>query len=334
MRVLLRGAETDGLSASLRAELTTEWSVDEWRPGESREAEAKLLAEADAMVSMRWSADWPPAPRLKLLQLPGAGYDGVAFEALPPGALVCNVFEHEIGIAEYVLAAMLEWRIGLRRLDAQIRRGDWSGTFSHPDGPRLHGELYGATLGLIGYGHIGRAVAERAAAFGMIVRACTRRPETAADDPLLERVDGMHRLDALLAQSDFVVVACPLTDETRGLIAGRELASMRDDGVLVNVARGPVVDERALYDALREQRIGGAVVDVWYRYPSGDAAGCLPSALPFHELDNIIMSPHASGLSAGLLQRRWSRIARNLDAVARGEMPDNVLRAPSGATSG
>ena len=330
MKLLLRGAESRDRIPTLKANLTTSWSIDVWLEEQGQEAFAAHLGECDAMVSMRWPRDWPRAPRLALLQLPGAGYDGVDFAEVPPQTWVCNVFEHEIGISEYVMAALLEWQIGLRAMDAQIRRGDWRGTFSHPDGPRLHGELFGKTLGLIGYGHISRAVAERARAFDMRVLACTRSPDKAAGDSLVERIDGMDGLARMLSESDFVVVGCPLTEQTRGLIGAGEFAAMKPGAVIVNVARGGVIVEQALYDALRSRRIGGAVIDVWYRYPGNDAAGCLPSALPFHELDNIIMSPHASGLSEGLLERRWHRIARNLDAIARGEPPANVLQAPGG----
>lgn len=311
----------------LASVLETPWNIVSRPERADSDDFAVLLREADAMVSMRWQADWPRAPRLRLLQLPGAGYDGVAFDQVPPTAWICNVFEHEIGIAEYVFAALLEWQIGLRAMDRRIRQGDWQGTFSHPDGPRLHGELHGKTIGLIGYGHIATAVAVRARAFGMRVIVCTRSPGKAAGDSVADRIEGMAALPRLLAEADFTVVACPLTPETTGLIDAAALAAMPAHAVLVNVARGGVVDEQALYDALKHRRIGGAVIDVWYRYPGGDAAGCLPSALPFHELDNIVMTPHASGLSEGLLDRRWRRIAANLDAVARGEPPVNVLRA-------
>jgi len=332
LKVVLRGADADGRVDELRDHLATEWTVAPWLPAQGKAAYAALLAEADAVVAMSWPADGPPAPRLKLLQLPGAGFDGIDFASVPADTWVCNVFEHEIGIAEYLLAAMLEWQIGLRRMDRQIRAGDWQGTFNHPDGVVLHGELNGKTVGLIGYGHIGQAVAARAHSFGCRVIACTRSPAKAKDDPHAAAVWGMDALPRLLAEADFVIVACPLTTETQGLIGQAELAAMKDTGVIANVARGPVIQEQALFDSLAGRHIGGAIVDVWYRYPEAGQTARLPSDLPFHELDNIIMSPHASGLSEGLLQRRWRTIAGNLDAVARGDEPANVLRRP-GETS-
>ena len=104
----------------------------------------------------------PAAPSLKLLHLPGAGTDDIAFDAVPPQTTVCNVFEHEIGIAEYVLSGMLQWAIGIPTMDAALRRDEWFG--SHLSGPR-HGELYGQTVGIVGYGRIGREVALRARCF-------------------------------------------------------------------------------------------------------------------------------------------------------------------------
>jgi len=334
MKLLLRGADADGRASELRAHLTTDWAITAWQPAQGKDAYAGHLAEADAVVAMSWPGQGATAPRLKLLQLPGAGYDGVDFAAVPAQAWVCNVFEHEIGIAEYLIAAMLEWQIGLRRMDEQIRQGSWLGTFNHPDGVILHGELHGKTIGIIGYGHIGRALAVRAKPFGVRVVACTRSPGKAQGDVHADAVWPMDELPRLLAEADFVIVACPLTAATEGLIDEGALAHMKPTAVIANVARGPVIDETALFEVLAARRIGGAIIDVWYDYPQRGETTRLPSARPFHELDNIIMSPHASGLSEGLLKRRWQRIAANLDAVARGEEPANILRAPGGEPPG
>jgi phosphoglycerate dehydrogenase-like enzyme len=235
---------------------------------------------------------------------------------------VCNCFEHEIGIAEYVLATMLEWSIGIRRLDDKFRQGSWAGSYLL--GPR-HGEVFGKAVGILGYGHIGREVARRARAFGMRVTCCTRTPRP---DDLADEVLGRDRLPDVLASSDFVVVALPLTDDTRGLLNEAALASMRPSAVLINVARGAIVDEEALYTALKERRIAGAILDVWYRYPPRRRPEpTWPSAFPFHDLDNVLMTPHASGWTDGLLVRRNRAMATNLNRLARGEPLLNVVRA-------
>jgi len=286
---------------------------------------AQALADADACVSMSWDGARPPAPRLRLLQLPGAGLDLVDWAAVPAQAAVCNVFEHEIGMAEYVLLAMLEREVGMARMHANVARGDWRDSLYGGGG--LHGELFGRTVGIVGHGRIGRAVAARAKAFGVRVLAATRTPGKA--DANVDRMVGMDRLAEVLGEADYLVLACPLVEATRGLIGRAELAAMKDGAVLINVARGPVVDEDALYEACRSGRIG-ATVDTWYRYPSRRDEVLLPSRHPFHELPSVTMTPHASGWSRGLLPRRWRAIADNLNRLAAGRPLANLVRAPHG----
>ena len=320
MRLLIKTVDNDGRLSLVSRFLETPWEF-EVVDVDDLDAFERALERADAMVSMNWRWDVPATAMLKLLQLPGAGTDDIDFSRLPSRITVCNCFEHEIGIAEYVLGTMLEWVIGIRGLDAQFRQGNWTGSYLW--GPR-HGELFGRVIGVLGYGHIGREVARRAKAFGMRVVSCTRSPQS---DGLADEVLGMDRLHDLLAVSDFVVVALPLTDDTRGLLDRAALSSMRSTAVLINVARGAIVDEEALYAALKDRRIGGAILDVWYRYPSRQRPDpTRPSAFPFHDLDNVLMTPHASGWTDGLLARRNRAIAMNLNRLARGEPLVHVVR--------
>lgn len=134
-----------------------------------------------------------------------------------------------------------------------------------------HGEIHSLTLGLIGFGRIGRTIARRAASFGMRILAVDQFADAA--DGLAEAILPPDRLPEMLAQADFVVIACPLTDRTRGLIGAAELAAMKPTGVLINVSRAPIADEEALYGALQRRIIGGAVLDVWYGYPAGRTTG-------------------------------------------------------------
>ncbi len=322
MKLLIKKIDNDGRLALVPDFLATSWTI-EVADSSDRDDLARKIRDADAMVSMNWPRDMPPAPRLRLLQLPGAGTDDIAFESVPGRAAVCNVYEHEIGIAEYILAAMLQWVIGIPRMDAALRRGQWYGSaFS---GPR-HDELYGKTVGIIGYGRIGREVARRARAFGMKVLACSRTPRGAEES--VERVDGMDRLAALLHESDFVVLALPLDPSTTGVIGTQQLAKMKAGAVIINVARGALIDERALFEACRDKRIGGAVIDTWFKYPAPGDALAEPSNLPFRELENVIMTPHASGWTEGLRPRRSKLIAGNLDRLARGEPLLNVVKQP------
>ena len=169
-------------------------------------------------------------------------------------------------------------------------KGEWP--YRAGAAANIHGEIGGKTLGLLGFGHIGRAVAARAKAFGMTIHVANRSPVPVAGD-----VDASHGLDdlaAFYAAADFVVVSLPLLPETRGLVDAAAFDLMRPNAVLVNVGRGPVVHEAALYEALTHRRIGGAVIDTWYRYPEAEGEVTAPSRFDFAALDNVLMTPHMS----------------------------------------
>lgn len=304
--------------------LATPWRVDLVTDGTDEAERRDLLASAAAVVAQHYGADLPPAPALRLLQVPGAGYDAVDLGAVPAQAAVCNVFEHEPAVAEFALLAMLEWCHRLAVSDAAVRAGDWSG--SPRFGAPPHEELHGKTLAVVGLGRIGLAVAARAAAFGMRVVAANRTARQAGSG--VEAVFGLDRLPEILGGADFVVVACALTPETTGLIGEAALAAMRPDAVIVNVARGPVIDEAALWRALTEGRIGGAVIDTWWRYPASARTGDEDDRpFPWRTLPNVLLSPHAAGWTRGTIARRNRFIAANLDRLARGEPVENVVRA-------
>ncbi len=321
MKLLIKDIDNDGRLRFVAQFLDTPWEIEVVDTAD-RPTFERALARADAMVSMNWEWDLATAAHLRLLQLPGAGIDAIDFARVPANVTVCNCFEHEIGIAEYVLGAMLEWTIDLRGMDRRLRQQDWDG--SYLCGP-VHDELFGKTVGIVGFGRIGREVARRAQAFGMRVLACTRTPRS---DPLAERIDSMDALHTMLAESDFVVITAPLTQSTRGLFDARALKAMRGQALLINVSRALLIDEAALYAALSERRIADAVIDVWYRYPEqGQRQGPRPCTEPFEQVDNIIMTPHASAWTAGLLPRRNRAVAANLNRLTRGEPLLNVVRA-------
>lgn len=320
MKLLIKKSDDNGRLARIPELLTTKWAI-EVADERDRGAFSAALATADAIVSMDWPAAMPPAPQLKLLHLPGAGTDAIEFDAVPETAAVCNVFEHEIGIAEYVLATMLQWVVPLPELERSIRSGRWHG--SHMFGP-LHAELYGKTLGIVGYGRIGREVARRARAFGMNIIACGRKGQSG--DNLVDAIMSITELEKLLGQSDFILISLPLTTATRAIIGAQQFAAMKPDAVIINVARGQLIEEEALFEACKGRRIGGAIIDTWYRYPASSDEVCAPSRFPFHELDNVIMTPHASAWSDQIIPRRNKVIADNLDRLASGRPLRNVVR--------
>jgi len=161
-------------------------------------------------------------------------------------------------------------------------------------------------------GHIGREVARVSAAFDLRILSLRSRHSNA-------------ELETLLAESDFVVIACPLTDKTRGMIGGAELAKMRPTASLINIARGEIVEEAALFEALRDRKIRSAAIDVWYQYPK-DGAERQPSRFPFGELDNVILTPHSSAWTDRVVSLRFRDIAANIDRLAAGEPLVNVVR--------
>ncbi|RDJ19696.1 hypothetical protein DWF00_19635 [Bosea caraganae] len=269
------------------------------------------IASDDVVVSIRFKRP-DGAPPFALLHVPGAGLDGIDLPALQPACRVCNVFEHEIPIAEYVLHAMLGWEI---RPDAmRFTAAGWGEAHRNR---KPHGELAGKTLGIIGFGRIGRAIAERARAFGMRIATLDRSIGSYA--ALVDERIPPGDLHRLLGLSDYVALACPLSESTRGLIGAAELAAMSPSGVLINVSRAEIVAEAALYDALAQRRIGGAILDVWYRYPAGAQDNPAPSAFPFLDLPNVVATPHSSAWTTALPGRRYRIIAENIRRLRAGE---------------
>jgi len=282
------------------------------------------IGDVDVLVSMAFTREMAAAaPRLRLVQVPGAGLDRIDRAALAPGTALANAYGHDIGIAEYVIGAMLAVTRSFSRIDADLRQGRWDSVWSGAPVP-LWPELAGKTLGILGYGRIGQAVARRALAFDMDVLAL-RRDASRPDPHGLAFLRGPGALDEVLERADYLAITLALTPETRGLIGAPQLARMKPTAVLINVARGEVVDEDALYDALHRREIAGAALDVWYRYPTGDTP-VHPGHRPFHALANVLMTPHVSGWTDGMMDARAGIIAENIHRAARGEAPVNLVR--------
>ncbi|MBL4720563.1 MAG: phosphoglycerate dehydrogenase [Alphaproteobacteria bacterium] len=319
--ILFAGGMGARLSDSIMERVTTDWRVLTWTDGDDPARFHELLAEAEAVVGGRVDAEWSvPAPGLKLYQVPFTGVEWISPEELPKGCVLCNTFEHEITMAEYVMAGLLEWEIGMRASDQHFREKGWD---RHLPGSGVsHGELYEKTVGIVGYGHIGREVAIRAKAFGMTVKAVSR---TARDTPAeLDWFGTLDELDRLLGESDYVVVTLPLTRDTKDMFDTERFGKLKSNGVIINVGRGRVINEEALYQALLEKRIGGAIIDVWYGYPSQQDLDRSPTNFPFQDLENIIMTPHNSATTEAMRLRRLDFVARNIDHLARGEALENV----------
>jgi len=322
MKIVFHGANAytfrEGLEALLGRPHDIAELPDDLSGGEANAA----YSAADVIVGNRLTAAMPVPHDLKLYQVPGAGYDGIDLAVLPEGAALCNCFGHENAIAEYVMAALLARHVPLADADRRLRAGDWKYWAGGPAGLRT--ELGGTSLGILGYGHIGKALALRAKAFGMQVCVANRSPVQASS--AVDRAFALTNLVEFMDSADAIVNTLPLTDDTRGLIGAAELAAMRPNAVILNVGRGAVIDEAALYQALKAKRIGGAVIDTWYVYPSAENPTPPPSRLPFHELDNIVLTPHMSGWTNGTIGRRRKAIAENINALASGGNLKNRIR--------
>lgn len=256
-------------------------------------------------------------PRLRLVHVTGAGYDKIPLVALPDGVALCNTFHHGRSIAEHVMMTTMMLLRGVLPADAAMRSGDWRNVIVDQAYP-FGGVLAGRTLGVVGFGEIGSAVGRLASAMGMEVRAVRRDPSAPLPDDLdVAWVGGEHELVDLLAASDLVVVTVPLTEDTRSLIDAAALAAMKTSAVLINVSRGPVVDEQALHTALVDGTIAGAGIDVWWRNPR-DADAPPPSHLDFTGLGNVVLTPHQSGHTEDVFSGRARDIADKVDALAAG----------------
>lgn len=284
----------------------------------ARRSLLSVLGEAEVLLS---SPIVPPelpqmAPKLRWLQLTSAGVDRLLESPILGSGITVTTASgiHAIPIGEYVLGAMLALAKGFPQAMAAQRERAWR--------PYLPEELHGMTVGIIGLGAIGREVARLAKAFGMRVLACRRscqRPqERPPDAPEVDLLLPPSQLQRLLAEADYLVLAVPLTPETRGLIGPRELATMKRGARLINVARGSVVDEDALLDALRSGHLAGAVLDVFRQEP-------LPPESGLWELPQVLLTPHISGGTPRYMERAIELFCDNLRRYLAGEPLRNVV---------
>lgn len=265
------------------------------------------------------------AARLRLVHVLGHGVDGLlTAEAVAileaRNVVVARANPGATAIAEYVIMAMVALS---RRLvlvhESLAQRGSWSPELRkrRPFGS-LGGELSGATVGIVGFGGIGQEAARRALAFGMRVVTYTRRPDVVAQSGVpVHRAYGPGDHDDFFREVDHLVLAAPLTDTTRGLVDRDSLALMKHGSYLVNVSRGPMLDEQAVYEALESGRLAGAALDVWASEESGRQSG-YPAALPLHQF-NVLMTPHYAALTREARERALSVVGENVRRLQQDE---------------
>jgi D-2-hydroxyacid dehydrogenase (NADP+) len=252
------------------------------------------------------------ARNLRWIHAPTAAVHQFLFpELVKSDVVLTNSSEvHGPVVAEHVIALIFALA---RKIPQSVRlqeKKKWGQDVIWKDGPRPR-EIAGATLGLIGLGSIGRIVARSASALGMNVIAVREHIEKEKPEGVSE-ILSPAQIDQLLSQSDFVVIAAPLTSATRGLMNASRLAAMKRDAYLINVGRGPQVDEDVLAEALRNRHIAGAALDVFEQEP-------LPGSSPLWDLDNLLITPHTAGLTEKLWHRHYALFSENLHRYRAGE---------------
>ena len=251
--------------------------------------EADVILNGEFKDPRLFQSAFPLATRLRWAHTLSAGVEHILSpEIIASPAPLTNgrgVFRRPL--AEWAVGAMLYFQYDYRRLIRQQEAGVWADFDIE--------ELGDKVIGIVGYGEIGSAVAERAKPFGCKIFALRRKPENSAGDPLIDRAFGPAQLDEMLGQCNFVVAAAPSTPETRGMIGAEQIAVLKSSAVVINIGRGPVIDEPALIAALEPNKIRGAALDVFTVEP-------LPPGHAFYKLQNVLLSPHSADHTEG-----WKR---------------------------
>lgn len=285
---------------------------DGWHGGRTEEEMIALLRDVDAVL-----ADIDPftprvlanANRLKVISRPGVGYDAIDLrEASARGIVVCTTpGSNRHSVAELTFALILQCARKITENEAEVRRGGWTRVVGH--------EIAGSTLGIIGLGTIGKEVAQRARAFEMRILA----HDLVQDQQFAEEHQVTYvTLEQLLQESDYVSLHIFLDRRTHHLINAERLAMMKPSAYLINTARGPIVDEEALIEALEEKRIAGAALDVFTREP-------LPMDSRLRALENVYLYPHLAGSTQEVFRASGMMAAENVIRVLRGDRPLHVV---------
>jgi len=257
-------------------------------------------------------------PQVKWVHSRAAGLDGQLFpeliESPVPMTNGSGVFSQSLG--EFALAAILYFAKDLRRMV----RNQLAGTWEQFDIT----EIANQTVGIIGYGDIGRAVASRVRAMGMQVLAVKRKGAPLYNvDPMVTQIFGPDGRLEMISRCDYVVVAAPLTPDTRGMIGAAEFDAMKPEAVIINLGRGPVIDEAAMVNALTKGQIKGAALDVFDKEP-------LPDGHPFYRLENVLLSPHCADHTPDWLDQAMRFFVEQFDRYRTGVPLKNVVNKQLG----
>ena len=292
---------------------------------DGRETIEKHLREVEVVIGGSFNKEnLEQAKKLKLIQIPFAGVDKLDFSLYKnyPDIFICNIHANKNAVAEHVFALILALAKNIVTNDRDLRLGRWHG-FSTKE-PTI--QLQGKSLGIIGLGSIGWEIAKIGHTLGMKVFALKRKIEEKDLEKrnILEFLGDKKDLEKVIKESDFIVVAVPLTRETKGLIGGKELKLMKEK-YLINISRGTIIDEEVLFESLKEGNLAGAAIDTWYQYPTSREKEILPSKYDFHKLDNVVMSSHTAGYTDRALEENIKSVFNNIVKIYYGEEPENQI---------
>ena len=257
-------------------------------------------------------------PDLKFVQITGAGYDRVDVEEVKKRGIVLSNTRGvmSVSIAEDVFAKLLFFTRQIRRLEQDRKQHIWDMFGQDQWMCSCYDDLYGKTLGIMGYGSIGSEIAQRAAAFGMKIHVYDIIGQT--DGKIEKCFIGPESLEAFYASADYIVICLPLNAKTRHMVGDRAFDAMKSSAVLVNVARGPLIDTEALIRALKEEKIRGAALDVFEQEP-------LPADSPLWDMDHLYISPHKAGMGDSWKKFIGALIMRNIDNYKAGSRQENII---------
>jgi phosphoglycerate dehydrogenase-like enzyme/ribonuclease HI len=285
----------------------------------------KYLKEIEVAIGGTFTKkDLEQAKKLKLIQIPFAGVDKLDFSLYKnyPNIFICNIHANKNAVAEHAFALILALAKNVVINDRDLRVGKWHG-FSTKE---TTVQLQGKSLGIVGLGSIGWEIAKIGHALGMKVFALKRKIEEKdlKKKDILEFLGEKKDLEKVIKESDFIVVAVPLTKETSGFIGEKELKLMKGK-YLINISRGTVIDEEALFESLKEHHLAGAAIDTWYQYPSSEQKEVLPSKYDFQKFYNVVMSPHTAGYTDRALEENIESVFENIVKIYYGEEPENQI---------
>jgi len=261
---------------------------------------------------------------LKMVQTFAAGVENIDFSAIKDqdNIIVCNSHINAAEVAEYAITLLFAVAKNIIPNDRELRKGDWKYAFG---GPSPNIEIRNKTCLILGLGSIGSEIAKRLKGFDVRIYATTRSGNSKHAD-LVDKLVKIDEVQPLVEESDFIILSLPLTSESEGLVNGEFISWMKSDSIIVNISRGRIIDEEALFAALRDNRIRGAGLDVWWRYPQKwRGKGNPPSDVPFQELENLVASPHRAGYSETTEREYFQFAGENILRFINGETPFNIV---------